>query len=201
MTHMALRAPPRRLRHVATVGLLFMVGSTAIAQRTDSARVAARQPKPPTAELPDSLRPPLSPRRAFLYSFVAPGYGQAILGRHKAAALMLFVEGLSIAMIRESAADVSEARRLAQDTTAGVVVSWVDPATGNALKVTRPPLFTSGLVKSRQSHVEDWAAFLIANHLFSGADAYVAANLWDVPAQLALRPVPNGAAIVVSIDW
>jgi hypothetical protein len=42
--------------------------------------------------------------------------------------------------------------------------------------------------------VEDWIAFIIANHLFSGADAYVAAHLWDLPTQIEVKPAPGGAA-------
>jgi len=42
---------------------------------------------------------------------------------------------------------------------------------------------------------------LIANHLFAGADAYVAANLWDVPTQLSVRSGPTGPMIVASIPW
>ena len=43
--------------------------------------------------------------------------------------------------------------------------------------------------------------FLVANHLFAGADAYVAANLWDVRGRLAIRAVPNGAVFGASFTW
>src|SRR5215207_2761066 len=42
------------------------------AQQVDTARAAARRPPPPTAA-GDTIRP-ISPKRAFLYSLVAPGY-------------------------------------------------------------------------------------------------------------------------------
>src|SRR5581483_3068221 len=81
---------------------------------------------PAQASIPaDSLVPPISPRRAFFMSFLLPGYSQAKLGRYKAGATFVFVEAMSIAMIRESAADVHEARRSVDDT---VVVSYVDPS-------------------------------------------------------------------------
>ena len=132
---------------------------------------------------------PLTPRRAFLYSFLAPGYSQSVLGRNKAATGFLLFEAISLAMIRESAADVREARRLQNDT---VVVSWVD-ASGRALAVpdTAPILFGDREVRSRRAHVEDWIAVLVANHLFAGADAYVAAHLWDVKARVGMRVAPS----------
>jgi len=164
----------------------------AAAQRPDTLRRAA----PPIV---DSLQPPLSPRRAFLYSFLVPGYSQTVLRRHKTAAGFLLFEGMAIAMIRESAADVHEARRGFRDT---LVVSYVD-AFGGALSVpdTITPRFGSKEVRSRQSHVEDWIAILVANHLFAGADAYVASHLWDVAARVGLRLAPQGAALTASITW
>lgn len=145
------------------------------------------------------MKPPLSPRRAFLYSALIPGSAQSILGRHKAAAIMLLVEGMSIAMLRESAADVREARRMSGDS---VVTTYVD-ANGDALAKPNivPRRFDPQYVHSRQSHVEDWLAFIVANHLFSGADAFVAANLWDVPAQLSLRLGPAGARLGATLTW
>ena len=50
-----------------------------------------------------------------------------------------------------------------------------------------PPRFNDAYITTRDAHVEDWVALLVANHLFAGADAFVAANLWDVPARLGLR--------------
>jgi len=146
------------------------------------------------------VKPPISPRRAFLYSALLPGYGQAILGRNKAAAAMLAIEAMAIAMIRESGMDVREARRMSGDT---VVTSWVDEsgAATAAPAQLNPRRFDSQYVHVRQSHVEDWVAFLIANHLFSGADAFVAANLWELPAQLSVRVTPDGATVGAALTW
>ena len=52
---------------------------------------------------------------------------------------------------------------------------------------------------ARQLHVEDWVAVILFNHLFSGADAFVAANLWDLPAEMAVIPTSNGLAVAVSV--
>jgi hypothetical protein len=184
-------------RWSSVLGIALLVGAgPAAGQRPDSTRVRSTAPTPAK---PDSLKPPLSPRRAFLYSALIPGYSQSILGRNKAAATMLVIEAMAIAMIRESAADVHEARRMSGDS---VVVSYVD-ATGARLTqpVIVPRRFDTPYVHVRQSHVEDWIAFLLANHLFSGADAFVAANLWDVPAQLSVRVAPDGASVGAKLTW
>src|SRR5436305_1288247 len=153
------------------------------AQRPDSARTAI------APAIPDSLvNPPISPRRAFFYSFLAPGYAQARLGRNKAAAAFVLVEAISISMIRESAADAHEARRFADDS---VVIGYSNVGT----PTFAPPRFTSREVRTRDAHVEDWAALLVANHLFAGADAFVAAQLWDVGVKLGLRRSPNGTSV------
>lgn len=167
---------------------------TAGAQRTDS---TARAVPVALTLSNDSLTPPISPKRAFVYSFLVPGSGQGILRRHKAAATFLFVEAVSLAMIRESGADVHEARRTQNDS---IVVSYVDES-GNSNIVKSAPRFDDVYVHTRAAHVEDWIALLVANHLFAGADAFVAAHLWDVGARLAMRRTPGGTALVASIKW
>ena len=184
-----------RVSRRACIVLLTLLAVPAVAQRPDSARV--RRPTTAGPAIPDSLKPPISPRRAFLYSALVPGYGQAILGRNKAAAAMLAVEAMAVAMIRESAADVREARRMSGDT---VVVSYVN-AEGALAPILVTRRFDAQYVHVRQSHVEDWVAFLLANHLFSGADAFVAANLWELPAELSVRVTPGGAAVGASLAW
>jgi hypothetical protein len=154
------------------------------AQRPDSTRGQV-------PVVPDSLvNPPLSPRRAFLYSLAVPGLGQARLGRNKAAAAFVFVEAMTIVMIRESAADAHEARRFNGDS---VVVVYNDTTPTFGI-----PQFTDREIRSREAHVEDWVALLVANHLFAGADAFVAAHLWDVGVKLGLRRTPRGTALAVS---
>jgi hypothetical protein len=170
--------------------LIAACSATALAQRPDSARAV---PVQPVSSAADSLRPPISPRRAFLYSFLAPGYAQSILGRHKAASAFLLVEAISIVMIRESAADVREARRFQNDT---LVLSY----DGALTPTKRPGNFGDQYVKTRRAHVEDWIALLVANHLFAGADGFVAANLWDVKPKLAFRASPRGATLTATIN-
>jgi hypothetical protein len=146
----------------------------------------------------DSFKPPISPRRAFFYSFLIPGFGQSVLKRHKAATAFLLIEAIGVSMIRESASDAHEARRMATDT---LVVSWVDAA-GNFQRTAVPPPFSSREVQTRDAHVEDWVAVVVANHLLAGADAFVASHLWDVNARLAVRVLPGGGATVgASLTW
>jgi hypothetical protein len=169
------------------VAIAALAAPAAHAQRTDSTRT--REPIRPLATVPpDSLRPPIGPTRAFILSFLVPGSAQSMLGRHKAAATFLFIEAVCIAMIRESAADVHEARRTANDT---LIVSYVD-ASGNPVITTSAPRFGSQEVHTREAHVEDWAALLVGNHLFAGADAFVSSHLWDVPIHVGMRTTPAG---------
>lgn len=182
---------------VCLVGL-YALGAplTANAQRPDST-VLVPGVSVVRTEPADTLTPPITPRRAFAYSFFVPGSAQGILRRHKAAATFLFVEAVSLAMIRESGADVHEARRTQNDS---IVVSFVDES-GNPNVVKSAPRFDDAYVHTRAAHVEDWIALLVANHLFAGADAFVAAHLWDVGARLAVRRLPGATALVASFKW
>jgi hypothetical protein len=175
-------------------GAAVVVPAAARGQRTDTTR--AVEPIRSLATVPpDSLKPPIGPQRAFLYSFLVPGSAQSMLGRHKAAATFLLVEAICLAMIRESAADVHEARRTANDS---VVVSYVDPS-GNSVVTTLPPRFGPNEIHTREAHVEDWAALMVGNHLFSGADAFVASHLWDVPIHVGMRVLPGSRAFAFGV--
>ena len=180
---------------VAALCACVFLAPHAAAQRPDSLRILVPPARGEVVQS-DSLppKPPISPKRAFFYSVLAPGYAQSILGRHKAAALILLFEGVAISMIRESAADVAEARRNAIDTV--ITVGW----DGEVARTIRGR-FDDEYVRARRSHLEDWIAVLVANHIFAGADAYVAAHLWDVPAELSLRATPGGARVSAKIRW
>jgi hypothetical protein len=183
-----------RIGAILVAAALGVLAQPARAQVVDSARVAARQPTVDTTTKPIPA-PPLSPRRAFLYSLLLPGYSQSVLGRPTAGALFVLTESIAIAMLRESKADLNEARRLRTDS---VVVIGVD---ANGQPITHQSFYSDGLVNIRRGHVEDWVAFLIANHLFAGADAYVAAHLWDLPTQVSVRPAPSGAVVAARFTW
>ncbi|MCY7378901.1 MAG: hypothetical protein LH467_06115 [Gemmatimonadaceae bacterium] len=190
----SLRA--RGVRRAAIlVALLVSAPSSMTAQRADSARVA------PRAAVRDTttrrvVAPPLSPRQAFLYSLVLPGYSQSVLGRPAAGAIFVLSESIAIAMWRESKADLNEARRLRRDS---LVVVDFDRATGAPITVAST--YDDALVNVRKGHVEDWVAFIIANHLFAAADAYVGAHLWDLPSQISLRRTPGGTVLAARLAW
>jgi hypothetical protein len=168
----------------------------AAAQRVDSARVTPPTPAPVIDTLTKPIpRPPLTPRRAFLYSVALPGYGQTLLGRPTAGALFVLSESIALAMLRESIVELRQARRLQQDS---VVYFGVGP---DGVPVTRPSSFDQNLVNVRRGHREDWVAFLIANHLFAGADAFVAAHLWDLPSQISLHATPEGTVVAARLRW
>jgi hypothetical protein len=185
--------PTATFARVVLLACALALASQALrAQRPDtaSAAVDTTGPRP-------ELRPPLSPRRAFLYSLIVPGYAQSILGRTRAGTVEIAFEAVALVMIRQSAADIREARRNAVDS---IPVSFVDANGAPKITYERTP-FPKSLIKSRRSHLEDWIAVLIANHLFSGADGYVASLLWDLPSEMALRATPHSAELALRVYW
>lgn len=170
-----------RFARVSATIVVLLLGSVpfAQAQRPDSSRVVAAAPDTGYAL---ELKPPISPRRAFLTSLLLPGYGQSVLGRKRSGAMLLAMEALAVVMVRESALGIREARRVATDS---IIVAYVDGTGAAAVKYERTA-FPRALIKARKSHLEDWIAVLVANHLFSGTDALVSAVLWDLPAEVAV---------------
>jgi len=186
----------RVVRRAACHAALLVVGAgTAGAQRVDSARVAPAQRAPTDTVTRPVPQPPLSPRRAFLMSAILPGYSQSVLGRPTAGAIFVLSEAIAIAMLRESKADLNEARALRTDSL--VVVGY--NSDGTAIKAASP--YDDELVNVRKGHVEDWVAFIIANHLFAAADAYVGAHLWDLPSQISVKRTSVGTVLAARLSW
>ena len=171
--------------------LIFVASVVSAQEQVDTTtRVDTTGPRP-------ELQPPLSPRRAFLYSLLIPGYSQSILGRPRAGAVQLVFEAAAIVMIRQSAADVREARRNLSDS---IVVSFVNDQGQPEIR-KEATAFTPGLLRSRRSHLEDWIAVLLANHLFSAADAYVAALLWDLPVEVQATARQGETRVGLRLGW
>jgi hypothetical protein len=187
-------------RSEARHGRSWAVGIIAMAILTALPAVPPLQAQQTPAQItPDPATapaPPLSPRRAFLYSLAVPGYSQSVLGRPRATAIFLTAEAVALVMIRESSANLSAARRMRDS----IPVAFVDPATG-ASRVSWAPGFSEDHIRSRQQQVEDWLAMLVANHLFSAVDAFVAAHLWDVPIELATRRRNGAVVIAAAFRW
>jgi hypothetical protein len=120
-----------------------------------------------------------------------------VLGRNRAGALVVAFETAALVMLRQSAADIREARRNLADS---IPVSYIDATGASKITYQRTP-FSQALLRSRRSHYEDWVAVLLANHLFAGADAYVASLLWDLPAEIALRATPTSAGLSLRLAW
>ena len=149
----------------------------------------------------------MSPRKAFLTSLLLPGYAQTVFGRDKAAMLFTVIEIGAIGMARKSAIDLAEAKGLPRDSV--VATYQIDPSTGLAVIDPKTGLpvpetwvtsrFTPDRIKARRTHYEDWIAAIVFNHLFAGADAYVAANLWDFRTNIGVVATPRSGVIYASV--
>ena len=173
-----------------------------------------RDTLPARAAVVDSLdalalpQPPISPRRAFVTSFLLPGYAQARLDRPTASAVFFGIEAASVLMLGKTLRDLRVAKRFRADSLpltyeldeSGAIVRDAD---GEPIVATwQPGRYTEALVRARRLQVEDWLAAIVFNHLFAGAEAFVSAHLWDVPAALSVRPTAaGGAAVTASLRW
>jgi hypothetical protein len=168
------------------------------AQRTAPAGV--HRPPIIADTIADSLkRPPIAPRRAMIYSMLLPGYAQSRLNHPTASIVFAVAEVLSIGMARKAALDLREARAARQDSIPTGFVADTVAGTITATGYTQNRLVAR--IGARRTHYEDWLAAIIFNHVISGADAYVSANLWDFKANVGVAPTGNGAALAASIAF
>jgi hypothetical protein len=166
--------------------------------RADSARAAVVAEPVAVGNSPRALRdtvtrPPISPRSAFLRSLIVPGLGQAALDRGTAGGIFVSLESLALLMTIKSKRDLNVARRLEADS-----VFFAIDASGDTVFVPSP---VAGRVRARKQHVEDWVAILIFNHLFAAADAFVAAQLWDVPARVSVTRDGDRTQLAATVRW
>ncbi len=187
------------------------------AQQRDSLRSGVARPvttpvdsagAPRRTVLRDSAGPPITPRRAFLYSLMVPGAGQAKLDRGYAGGMFFLIEIGALAMVHRSAEDLRIARASAGDsvplryvTDAVTGLPAVDANGRPQVAEWRASRFDDAYVRTRRLHYEDWIAVLLFNHLFAGADAFVAAQLWDLPGTLAVKQTPFGPLIQASFPF
>ena len=189
--------------------MLSGAAGSANAQVRDTIRPPAVVVEGPAVVVEDTTpRPPITPRRAFLYSLAVPGSAQTILDRPRTAAFFVTIEALSLAMMRKSANDLREAKRFARDSI--VATYEIDPATGLARRDSTGALIPATFlpnrwggvrVPARRTHLEDWIAVLVFNHLISGAEAFVSAQLWDLPGQVSMQRVAGETRITARIPW
>jgi hypothetical protein len=185
----------RRVFQLLAIFVGIVLATPALAQRADSAKAGVRRSAADSARAAQIVKPPLSPRRAFLYSLALPGYSQSVLNRPTAGALFVLTESIALVMLRESAADLRQARRFLTDSL--VVVGYETSGT----PITQVSAYNQRLVDIRRGHVEDWIAFIFANHLFAAADAYVAAHLWDLPTQISVESRAEGTVVAAKVRW
>lgn len=170
-----------------------------IAPLRDSAQAVAAPQRASTADAVvvmdhrDSVLmrgPPIRPKTALLRSLLIPGWGQASLDRGTAGATYFALEAGSIAMLIFAKNELAVAKRAARDST----------FKGDSVPVGPPPDL-GARVRVRRLQVEDWAALIFFTHLFSAADAFVSAHLWDVRVQVHGGQEMRSAGITASIPF
>jgi hypothetical protein len=121
-------------------------------------------PIPPVSTSIASLSPKVhSPLNYFARSLLIPGWGQASLDRKLTGGLFLAFEGIAIGMALKAHSDLARLERTGSER-----------------------------LEDRRQERQDWFVLMGMNHLFSGLEAFVAANLYDFPADLTIRALPNG---------
>ena len=159
--------------------------------------------QPPAPE----CRIPISPRAALVRSMLVPGLGQHNLDRPKAATFFAVIEVSAIGMAFKSKHDLDLAKAARRDTTIIPVVDAsgkpvIDPETGLQKTVGKPKNQNlADRLRARRTHLEDWIAGIVFNHLFSGADAWVAAQLADFNSNVTVSAVGRDVQVSARIAW
>jgi len=149
------------------------------------ALLSASPPVHLSAQVPDTTPPPppplvttgalvvptdtthrVRPMGAFLRSLLVPGWGQAVTGRRVSGALFATWEGVAAMMTLKAQSEM------------------------HYIKETH-----SVNLQAKRQEVQDWTVLWVFNHLFSGAEAFVAAHLQDFPKDLKVRAFPGGVGI------
>jgi hypothetical protein len=178
--------------------LMLFLAPPLFAQRT--APVGIQSATVLSDTIADSLKlPPISPRRAMVYSLLLPGYSQARLKRPTASIMFAVGEILAIGMARKAALDLREARSTRGDSIPTAFTA--DTVTGVITATDYVQNRLAARIGARRTHYEDWLAAIVFNHIISAVDAYVAANLWDFKANVAVTPTGNGASLGASLDF
>ena len=138
--------------------------------------LSARPPDRLSAQVPPESLPPaptvrdtthqVGPVGALWRSLVLPGWGQAATGRKVTGALFTVWEGTTMFMTLKASQEA------------------------NYLRASGSPN-----LHSKHQEVQDWLVLWGFNHLFSGAEAFVAAHLRDFPGDLKIRAVPGGVGL------
>jgi hypothetical protein len=192
-----IQLPWRRLAAVLLPLALAAYARPARAQVRDSLQLENRQRQPPQ---PDTARASrrraaaadtagrryrISPRTAFLRSLVLPGWGQSSIGAPGRGAVYFALESGSLWMVYKSNQKLQEAKDLqATERAEGLL----------AADAVHP------LVRARRNEREDWITLSVFWLFFSGADAFVAAQLRDFDAHVGVQPAPSGRGAQLQVN-
>jgi len=140
--------------------------------------LVARPPDRLTAQVPPESLPPtpavrdtshvVGPAGALWRSLLLPGWGQAATGRKVTGALFTIWEGTTMYMALKARQEANYFRADRADSTT---------------------------YHAKRQEVQDWLVLWGFNHLFAGAEAFVAAHLRDFPADLKIQLVPGGVGV------
>jgi hypothetical protein len=108
----------------------------------------------------------VGPVGALWRSLLLPGWGQAATGRNVTGALFGIWEGTTMYMTLKAQQEA------------------------NYFKTANSPN-----LHAKRQEVQDWLVLWGFNHLFAGAEAYVAAHLRDFPKDLKVQAVPGGVGV------
>ena len=149
--------------------LLVAAALTACPPGRMTAQVRDTTPVPAAAATSDTTRF-IKPGAAAWRSLVLPGWGQAASGHHVAGALFATWEGVTIMMTLRAKQEERYLEAAAPDA-----------------------------VPAKRQQVQDWLVLWIFNHLFAGADAFVAAHLQDFPKELKIEAGPAKVTVRVAL--
>lgn len=124
---------------------------------------SAQQPVPPVTTLPSVTGTRPSPINYFLRSLLLPGWGQASLDRKLSGGLFVMFEGVALGMMLKANSEIGHLERTGSER-----------------------------LEEKRKERQDWLFLMGVNHLFSGLEAFVAANLYDFPGDLGMRTLPGG---------
>ena len=151
------------------ISLLFLIARPP--DRLTAQTPTASPPDRPTAQdtQPGTSRDTthvVGPVGALWRSLLVPGWGQAVTGRNVTGALFGIWEGTTMYMTLKAQQEA------------------------NYFKASNSPN-----LHAKRQEVQDWLVLWGFNHLFAGAEAFVAAHLRDFPKDLSVQAVPGGVGV------
>lgn len=125
--------------------------------------VAAQTPVPPVTTIPAPEATRASPLNYFARSLLVPGWGQASLDRKLTGGIFVAFEGIALAMALKAHTELAHLERTGSERA-----------------------------EDKRQERQDWLVLVGFNHLFSGLEAFVSANLFDFPGDLRATVLPGG---------